>query len=71
MEKFKTGDRVIYNGNFEAYVLRYLTDDMVDIRLWSGSRHIGDVIIHESDLTSEEPYNYENDMVEVMEVEEK
>ena len=57
MEKFKTGDRVIYNGNFdnifETYVLRYLTDDMVDIRLWSGSRHVGDVIIHESDLIKE------------------
>jgi len=55
MEKFKTGDRVIYNGNFdnifESYVLRYITDDMVDLRLWNGSRHVGDIVMNESSLT--------------------
>ncbi len=54
MNKFKTGDKVICNGNNDAYVLGYYEDKMVEVRLWSGSRHIGDVCTHENDLTTKE-----------------
>ena len=48
--KFKTGDKVTCNGNNDAYVLRYYTEEMVEVRLWNGSRHVGDVCISESGL---------------------
>ena len=61
MNKFKTGDKVIFNGdkvicngNNDAYVLGYYTDKMVEVRLWSGSRHVGDTCVHENDLISKE-----------------
>ena len=54
MYKFKTGDKVICNGNNDAYVLGYYTDKMVEVRLWSGSRHVGDTCVHENDLISKE-----------------
>lgn len=54
MNKFKTGDKVICNGNNDAYVLGYYTDKMVEVRLWSGSRHVGDTCVHENNLISKE-----------------
>jgi hypothetical protein len=54
MNKFKTGDKVICNENNDAYVLGYYADKIVEVRLWSGSRHIGDVCTHENDLTTKE-----------------
>jgi len=48
--KFKIGDKVICNGNNDAYVLRYYTEEMVEVRLWRGSKHVGNVVVHESDL---------------------
>ena len=48
--KFKAGDKVTCNGNNDAYVLRYYTEEMVEVRLWNGSRHVGDVCISESGL---------------------
>ena len=50
MDKFKSGDHVICNGNHESYVLRYYTDEIVEVRLWSGQRWVGDVCIHEEEL---------------------
>lgn len=51
MAIFKTGDKVICNGNDESIVLDYYTDKMVNVRIWSGQRHVGDVCVHEDDLT--------------------
>ena len=31
MDKFKAGDRVICNGNNDAYVLGYYTEKMVEV----------------------------------------
>jgi hypothetical protein len=52
--KFKSGDNVIYNGNHESYVLNYYTDKMVEVRIWRGQRHVGDVCVHEDDLILKE-----------------
>ena len=49
-KEFKKGDRVICNGNNEAYVLDYYTSEIVNVRLWRGQRHVGDVVVHESEL---------------------
>lgn len=54
MIKFKTGDCVICNGNNESYVLNYYTDKMVEVRLWKGERHVGDVCVHEEELILKE-----------------
>ena len=54
MSKFKIGDEVICNGNNDAHVLGYYTEKMVEVRLWSGSRHIGDTCVHEDDLILKE-----------------
>lgn len=54
MAKFKSGDHVICNENHESYVLNYYTDKMVEVRLWRGQRHIGDVCVHEDDLILKE-----------------
>ena len=48
--EFKSGERVICNGNNESYILGYYTNDIVEVRLWRGQKHIGDVIAHEDDL---------------------
>lgn len=53
MNKFKIGDKVICNENNDAYVLGYYADKIVEVRLWSGSRHIGDVCVSESSLNKE------------------
>ena len=50
VKQFKSGDRVICNGNNESYVLDYYTDKIVTVRLWRGQRHIGDTIVNESEL---------------------
>ena len=52
MAKFKSGEKVICNGNSQSYVLNYYTDKMGEVRLWSGKRHVGDVVIHEDELIS-------------------
>jgi riboflavin synthase len=52
MAKFKSGEKVICNGNCQSYVLNYYTDKMVEVRLWSNQRHVGDVVIHEDELVS-------------------
>jgi len=48
--KFKAGDNVECNGNKESRVIGYYSTVMVDVRLWEGFRHIGDVCVNESEL---------------------
>lgn len=50
MNKFKRGEAVEVNGNKQARILEYYTDKMVNVRLWQGHRHVGDVCIDESDI---------------------
>jgi hypothetical protein len=52
MAKFKSGNKVICNGNSESYVLNYYTDKLVEVRLWRGQRWVGDVCAHEDELVS-------------------
>lgn len=48
--KFKTGDLVEVNGNKEARVISYTDDGMIQIRLWQGLRHVGDIVTEECDV---------------------
>lgn len=47
-KKFKKGDKVRVNGS-EGRVLRYYSDKMIEVRLFDGFRHIGDVCVDEGD----------------------
>ncbi len=49
-KKFKRGDKVECNGNKQASVLDYYFENMVNVRLWDGFRHVGDVCVDEVDL---------------------
>lgn len=50
--KFKVGDRVKCNGNPEGVIIS-LYGSMYVVRLWSGSRRVGDVVVSERDLLLE------------------
>ena len=46
----KPGDRVEVNGNKEARLLNQYSDGMWNVRLWQGTRHVGDVCVPTSDI---------------------
>ena len=48
--KFKSGDKVEVNGNKDARILDYYSEHMVNVRLWDGFRHVGDVCVDVSDV---------------------
>lgn len=48
--KLKRGDKVEVNGNPNGRVLGYYSERMVEVRLWDGLRHVGDVCVDESDV---------------------
>jgi hypothetical protein len=48
--KFERGDKVLCNGNPNGRVLGYYSCRMVEVRLWDGLRHVGDVCVDEVDL---------------------
>lgn len=48
--KYRKGDKVECNGNKEAVVIGYYDNDMVEVRVWNGSRHVGDVVVDEEEL---------------------
>ena len=48
--KYTRGQRITCNGNPEGSVLGYYSERMVQVRLWSGFRHVGDVVVSEHDL---------------------
>jgi len=50
MEKFKRGDKVEVNGNKEARILDKYCEGMWEVRLFDGSRHIGDICVSENDI---------------------
>ena len=49
--QFKRGDKVTCNGNTEGVVLGYYSDGMIEVRLWQGSRLVGDVCTPVEDVT--------------------
>ena len=49
-KKFKIGQKVEVNGNKEGYILSECSHGMWNIRLWSGSRHVGDICVREEDI---------------------
>lgn len=53
MSKFVSGQRVTCNGNTQARVIGYYSETMINVRLWSGYRHVGDVCVSEHGLTLE------------------
>lgn len=52
--KFKAGDKVEANGNKQGRVIGYPYRDsnIVEVRLWDGFRHVGDIALDESDVKS-------------------
>jgi len=48
--QFKKGDRVEVNGNKEARILNCFVDNMYKVRLWSNCRHVGDIVVDESNI---------------------
>jgi uncharacterized protein YodC (DUF2158 family) len=48
--KFKPGDKVVCNGNPQGRVIGYYSTRMVEVRLWDGFRHVGDVCVDETEL---------------------
>jgi len=52
---FKTGQKVTCNGNNDATIIQYPYEDsfMVEVRLWSGSRLVGNCVVDEHDLLIE------------------
>ena len=49
-KKFVPGDKVECNGNKQGRVIGYYSTMMVEVRLWDGLRHVGDVCVPETDL---------------------
>lgn len=47
---WKPGDKVICNGNEQARVLGLYSENMYEVRLWDGFRHVGDVCVSGSEL---------------------
>jgi hypothetical protein len=50
MAEYKAGDKVEYNGNKDCYVQRQYSDNMYEVRIWDGFRHVGDVCISTADF---------------------
>ena len=48
--KYKQGDKVECNGNSDGTFIRYYSEGMVEVRLWDGPRHVGDVCVPECDV---------------------
>lgn len=51
--KYKRGQKVTCNGNPDAIILDQYMAGMYEVRLFSGLRHVGDVVVSESDLDLE------------------
>ena len=53
MSKYQPGQHVTCNGNPEGVVIGPYAAGMYEVRIWSGTRHVGDVCVSESDLDLE------------------
>lgn len=54
MKQWKAGDKVICNGNPDGTVIGPArgTHDMYEVRLWDGSRLVGEVVVSGSELNA-------------------
>lgn len=50
MKTFKAGDKVEVNGNKEARILRHYAGNIYEVRLWQGTRHVGDICVDIADI---------------------
>ena len=50
-KRFKRGDSVEVNGNKEGKILDYYSDGLVNVRLWDGLRHVGDICLSEDEIS--------------------
>ena len=50
-KKFSTGDMVSSSDFKRGCVLGYYSTAMVEVRIWDGLRHVGDVCVDERGLT--------------------
>ena len=50
VQRFKRGNKVMVNGNKQARILGYYDGNMVEVRLWNGFRHVGDVCVDQNEI---------------------
>jgi hypothetical protein len=53
VNKYQPGQQVVCNGNPDGRILRVLSPRQYEVRLWQGTRHVGDVVTDEHDLDLE------------------
>lgn len=46
----QTGTKVIVHGQTATILAEYLPE-MYEVRVWSGSRHVGDIVVPISEIT--------------------
>lgn len=49
--KLAAGTKVVKNNHYQGSILREYTDDIYEVRIWDGTRHVGDVIATIDELT--------------------
>lgn len=51
MKTLTNGTKVTVNGNSQAIIQSYDKGlDMYNVRMWSGSRHVGDIIVGKTSI---------------------
>jgi hypothetical protein len=50
---YKTGQKVTCNGNPDGTIISQYSKDQYEVRLWSGSRLVGNVVVSKRDLDME------------------
>lgn len=50
MDNYKRGDKVFVNGDYEGTILGTYAGTMYEVRIISGTRHVGDVVVSKGDL---------------------
>jgi hypothetical protein len=47
---FEKGQKVEFNGNKECIIIRQYSAGTFEVRVWSGTRHVGDVAVSSWEL---------------------
>ena len=50
MHTYKRGDKVFINGPYEGTILGTYAETMYEVRIMSGTRHVGVVVVDRGDL---------------------
>lgn len=58
--EYKRGDKVKCNGNPNG-VVQEVNGTLIDVRLWIGLRHVGDVTVGKTELDKENDENGQRD----------